>query len=123
MQYLTTKDKTVSDEYATRTELNGIGSRITNVEIRQAECSAGLSQRVKSLESWTDDQEDKLDTLKTEYVRIEIESKDRDGKLENKMVTLKEEIVKAIAGRVVLYGVLVVITVAFIQVISNVVGN
>ena len=113
----------MSDEYATRAEVNGIGGRITTLEIRQAECSAGISQRVKSLESWTEDQEDKLDSLKTEHVRIEIESKDRDGKLENKMISLKEEIVKAISGRVGLYGVLVVVAVAVIQVISNVIGK
>jgi hypothetical protein len=111
----------VADGYVSREELNGVGVRVSQLEIKHAECRAGLSQKVLSLESWTKDQEADLNILKEEQKKIEIESKERDAKLETKMVSLKESIVKEISTRVGLYGVLIVVAVAAIEFLGKLV--
>ena len=95
----------MSDDFATRTDLDGLGRRLNRAEVDIGKHDV----RVEKLESWTQDQEVKLDSLEKENTKQDL-----------KAVTMKEEIVKAVTGRVGLYGILVVFAVAAIEFLGKV---
>lgn len=94
----------MSDDFATRVEVDGIGRRINRAEVAHAALQAELRQRVAGLESWTQDQEQGLKELNTEMHVLDV-----------KVSGMKDEIVSKLSTRI---GIMIAVMTAVLGIIA-----
>lgn len=69
-------------------DLNGFGRRLNKLETDHAGCSAETKSEIKTLKTWTQDQEAKLDQLQKDHADMKVT-----------VATMKDEIIGKVSGR------------------------
>ena len=90
------------EECVTRQEFNGLGACINKMKTVQASCMSEKEIRLKTLETWTRNQEDKLDELKDNQHGIRLG-----------VAALKDEVIQKVSNRVtVIVGIMTAVFIA-----------